>query len=139
MFQSSLSRKLQNQGLCSEIIWSKSKSKKIKCKTTKLTDSKTGQTIEKPNPNSFLCMLDYFRNILVHLPLKGNLLLIFQKNLNFKIKDRLGGAKADRRKEVAISTAVDNFIATKTTSTSITTDQGIRGFNFLLRTFFDKM
>ena len=104
-----------------------------------MTDSKTGQTIEKPNPNSFLCMLDYFRNILVHLPLKGNLLLIFQKNLNFKIKDRLGGAKADRRKEVAISTAVDNFIATKTTSTSITTDQGIRGFNFLLRTFFDKM
>ena len=29
--------------------------------------------------------------------------------------DRLGGAKADRRKEVAISTAVERFISTTTT------------------------
>jgi len=78
---------------------------KIKCKTTKLNDPTTGASIEKPSPNSFLCMLDYFRNILVHLPLK----------------DRLGGAKADRRKEVAISAAVDRFIATATTTTDAET------------------
>jgi len=53
-----------------------------------------GETIEKPEPDSFLCILDYFRNILVHLPLK----------------DRLGGAKADRRKEAAISTAVETYL-----------------------------
>ena len=32
------------------------------------------------------------------------------------ITGRLGGAKADRRKEVAISAAVDRFIATATTA-----------------------
>lgn len=36
-----------------------------------MSDPTTGAQIEKPAPNSFLCMLDYFRNILVHLPLKG--------------------------------------------------------------------
>ena len=43
---------------------------KIKCKTTKMQDD-DGNMVEYPNSDSFLCMLDYFRNILVHLPLKG--------------------------------------------------------------------
>ena len=65
-------------------------------------------------------MLDYFRNILVHLPLKGNYCLKTSNNQNLT-KDRLGGAKADRRKEVAISAAVDRFIATATTTTDAET------------------
>ena len=45
---------------------------KIKCKTKKI-ELASGEVVEQPDPDSFLCMLDYFRNILVHLPLKGNL------------------------------------------------------------------
>ena len=50
---------------------------KIKCKTTKITDL-DGSVIERPDPDSFLCMLDYFRNILVHLPLKGLFIIYFE-------------------------------------------------------------
>jgi hypothetical protein len=47
---------------------------KIKCKTTKVT-LPNNEIINKPEEDSFLCMLDYFRNILVHLPLPGKLII----------------------------------------------------------------
>lgn len=64
---------------------------KIKCKTTKVF--KMGNEVELHGTDSFLCMIDYFRNLLVHIPLP----------------DRRGGAKADRKKEIAIATSIENF------------------------------
>jgi len=42
---------------------------KIKCKTTKVFEM--GNEVELHGTDSFLCMIDYFRNLLVHIPLPG--------------------------------------------------------------------
>ena len=42
---------------------------KIKCKTTKIVEK--GIEYELHGIDSFLCMIDYFRNLLVHIPLPG--------------------------------------------------------------------
>jgi hypothetical protein len=77
---------------------------KIKCKTTKIFEK--GKEVELHGTDSFLCMIDYFRNLLVHIPLPGVFSLL---SACLTTVDRRGGAKADRKKEIAIATSIENF------------------------------